>query len=272
MKSVLHGVTIRKDLIAYFARRELRNRIAGNIGGLAWTIVQPLMMILIFIFIFSVVLKVKLPGKANTPSFTLFMISGFIPWSQFQEGIFRASASIIENRDAVKKISFPLGTLIVGYVLAVGLIYLVPFILLCLYCIGRAIHLTLIPITKVPITLTLLATIYLLQTTFTVGLGAALASLAVYIRDTLQILPILMQVWFYATPIVYPKEMVPEKFRLILSANPWYAFVECYRSLLFYGKIPSADKVVFITLTSVAVLIIGVRIFKKLRDGFVDVL
>ena len=268
----LHSILIRKDLIIYFAKRELRNRIAGNIGGLAWTVVQPLMMILMFIFIFSIVLKVKLPGKNNTPSFTLFMLSGFIPWIQFQEGVLRASSCLIENRDAVKKISFPLGTLIVGYILAVGIIYSVPFALLCTYCLARAIYLKLLPFVKIPFILVTLALIYTLQTIFTIGLGAALAPLAVYIRDILQVLPILMQMWFYVTPIVYPEEMVPEKFKALISINPWNTFVECYRSLLFYGKFPSIGELSFIIFVSGIALIIGIRVFKKLKDGFADVL
>ena len=257
-------------LSLYFARREIKNRIAGTILGPITALIQPLLMVLIFIFLFSIVFKVKL-GKGES-SYTLFMISGFIPWAQFQESLIKAAVSVVENRDAIKKISFPIFSVVVGNVLAIYLIYLVPFAMLVGYCLLKALITAHIPFWKAFFLSFFVLLCYVCQFAVSIGMGAVLSALTVYLRDLVQFLSVALQVWFYATPVIYTLDMVPDKYRLVMKLNLWTWLLEAYRETLLAYSYPDTVLLITILATSFATMICGYMIFKYLKRGFADVL
>lgn len=255
-------------LTFYFSKRELINRGAGSVIGIGWAFIQPMVMVIIYIFIFSIILKIKVGSKTHPTSFALFLLAGFIPWAQFQETLIRSSTIILENRDAVKKIAFPVESTVSGVLLSIHTMYSVPFAIFTLYCLTK------LPNTTVSTAYLLfqLLTIYLLQGIFCLGLSLMLASLTVYVRDIPQALFPTLQVWFYLTPIVYPLRMVPSKFQWIIKLNPWTYLVEGYRSSLLYGsKIELQSTLIHATIFAI-ILISGLMVFEKLKEGFPDVL
>ncbi len=272
MRAFLNKYRLFLNLSLYFMKREIKFRIAGSIGGIFWSFAQPIMMAAIFIFLFSLVLKVKIGRIYSTSSFTLFMLTGFIPWAQFQEAIMRSSTAMIENRESIKKVYFPPGTIIVGISLAISLIYLIPFILLVAYCLTKLWLDKILILHTIPLVLSEIALVHLMLIVFSLGLGAIVSSISVYLRDTIQILPILLQVWFYITPIVYPPTMIPQKFRLLLNLNPWNTILSAYRELMLNGQPVSVERISLIALTSILAFMIGTKIFRYLKDGFPDVL
>ncbi len=257
-------------LSLYFARREIKNRKAGTILGPIAALIQPLLMVLIFIFLFSIVFKVKL-GKGES-SYTLFMVSGFIPWAQFQESLIKAAVSVVENRDAIKKISFPIFSVVVGNVLAIYLIYLVPFAMLVEYCLLKALITAHIPFWKAFFLSFFVLLCYVCQFAVSIGMGAVLSALTVYLRDLVQFLSVVLQVWFYATPVIYTLDMVPDKYRLVIKLNLWTWLLEAYRKVLLNLSVPDVKLLGILISTSLAVLLCGYKSFRFLKKGFSDVL
>ena len=272
MKALLNKYKLFLNLSLYFMKREIKFRIAGSMGGIFWSFAQPIMMAAVFIFLFSLVLKIKIGRIYSTSSFTLFMLTGFIPWAQFQETIMRSSTAMIENRESIKKVYFPPGTIIVGICLAVSLIYMIPFSLLTAYCLAKLWLNKNLTLRAIPLIMIEIAFVHFMLIVFSLGLGAILSSISVYLRDTIQILPILFQVWFYMTPIVYPPTMVPEKFSILLNLNPWNTVLSAYRELMLNGHLVDIKHLLLITFTSTLTFWTGTKIFRHLKDGFPDVL
>jgi len=259
------------NLTLYFALRDLKGRFAGSMGGIAWMILQPVGLMLLFIFVFSTVMRIKLGEEVGTRSFALFLIAGLLPWLALQEGISRASSSLLENSDIVKKLYFPLSTIPSGLVLSSFIYHFAAYLLfLAVYVFYLALHgnfslmrlwglFYLLPIVGV-------------QGALTVGLGYALAALAVYIRDIGQLLPLLLQVWFYITPVVYPISLVPERYLGIIRLNPATGLIDSYREVILKGTISLDWGKGWTLIFSMVVLVMGVWIFNRLKDGFGDVL
>ena len=266
---ILRGVYPTLKVSHFFARRELKGRFSGSLLGPLVLFAQPVLMCIILLFVFSYVFRVKLPGGAAAPDFGLFLISGFVPWMQFQESATRASSCIIENRELVLKTTFSLESIVIGVSSAVHLIYLPLLAVFALYCVYAKAG---PPLCSVALSMMELVLLSFLQLLYTVGVGYILSSLSVYVRDLLQVVPVLFQLWFYATPIVYPMSMVPQKFRVVLSLNPWRLYAEGYRSLLLYFKPLNIEMVSALLITSVLTFLVGRFVFVRLKDGFADAL
>ena len=263
-----------KDLLTltiYFAKSDMRNRVAGSFGGFVWLVLQPLLLTLLFIFLFSCIIKIKIQSTfSGTSSFPLFLISGLLPWLAFQEALFRAMNSILENREVVKKIYLPLASLPIGYILSVQFVYGVVFFIFSIICLlGGGSFLGFIRFLMLA---WLLLLAYSLQTILSIGLGFIFSAIAVYVRDVIQIVPLFLQVWFYLTPIVYPENMVPEKYKFFLEINPFNSFVRIYKLILLKKIFPPYTMWFFPSIFSLFMFIAGFHIFNKLKDGFADVL
>jgi len=259
-----------KELTIYFAKRELRNRVAGNIGGYFWIIAQPLLNIFMFIFIFSVILKLRVQSYyPEAGSFTIFLLTGLLPWMAFQESILRSMTVIIENAEAIKKIPFPTETLITGTTLACYILTGIGFFILTLYCCFILHFVSLkLAIAKLLITFAL----YAGQLLLSIGLGLIVSAFTVYIRDLTQLIPILMQVWFYTTPIVYPLKMVPPGVKKIILLNPMTKYVELYRWVLLKRELPKLEEYIPLVIFIFTTVAAGIWTFRKLKEGFTDIL
>lgn len=255
MNDLQHNFFLLRELV----KRDFQGRYAGSLLGFVWSFVQPLWMLVLFTFVFSTVMQVRLPG-AHTQHFSVFLFSGLLPWLALQEGVLRSSTAVTDNASLVKKLRFPAEILVLAVVLAA----------LLHEAIAAAIFLVVVAVmgdlswTSLPVLLLALP----LQIALTVGLGLLLGSVHVFFRDTAQVLGMVFTAWFYLTPIVYPIASVPARFLPWIEANPLTALVGLYRQALL-GATP-AGGVTALAVAAAVLLFGGFWLFARLKPAFVD--
>jgi lipopolysaccharide transport system permease protein len=230
--------------------------------GFLWSFVQPLWNLALFTFLFSTIMKVSPVIGARTEHFAIFLFCGLLPWMAMQEGIIRATTSITENAGLVKKMSFPSGLLVWAVVLA-ALLHEAIALGLFLVVLGVMGELSLSG-------LWILAIAIPLQVGLTVGIGFFAAAVNVFFRDTAQINGMLLQGWFFLTPIVYPMTLVPEVFAKYMALNPLAVIVTLYREALLGGVMPPLGSLTPLVVATVVSLVVGVAVFRRLKPVFAD--
>ncbi len=249
-------------LLGEFTRRDFKGRYAGSALGFLWSFVQPLWSLALFTFLFSTVMKISPGIGERTDNFAIFLFCGLLPWMALQEGITRATTAITDNSGLVKKMSFPSGLLVLAVVLA-ALLHEVIAAGLFLVILAVTGHLTLsgLPVLLIAIPL---------QIALTVGLGFLVASVHVFVRDTAQIISMLMMGWFYLTPIVYPMELVPYHFRPIMEVNPLTVLVTLYREAFLGGGMLPWKALLPLVAAAAISLGVGAWVFYRLKPAFAD--
>lgn len=256
------------DLLKILVQRDLAARYKGSVLGNAWTVLNQLAQLLIYTYLFSIVLKVKLSLKglpANDFTFGLWLFAGLIPWTAFITGFAQSASAVITQPNLVKKVVFPLVLLPLVPICSafvdssLGLMLLITFVAFS----SKAIHGTLL----------LLPLIWIPQLLFTAGLGYLVAGLTVFLRDIPQTIGVILNLWFYMTPIVYPASAIPEAFRFwVLWFNPMTIVVEIYRDLVMVGEVQHGTEWGLFSLISLMVFAIGLWVYRRLRPAFADVL
>ncbi|MBQ4492243.1 MAG: ABC transporter permease [Deltaproteobacteria bacterium] len=246
--------------------RNLAARYRGSALGAVWSLVYPLMMLSVYTFVFSVVFKTRwgLNPDGGSGSFAVIMFCGMAVYNIFSESINTCSSLIPANSNLVKKVIFPLELLPLASVVSTVVLGLVWFVLLLLgvLLIQHQLFWTmlLLPATLVPLTL------------FTLGISYFVASLGVYLRDLPYLVGVVTQILFFMTPIFYPLEIVPEKFRPLLQLNPLTALVEQTRNLFLFRQAPDWLFCIQALLISFVFFQMGLVWFLKTKKGFADVL
>jgi lipopolysaccharide transport system permease protein len=256
------------DLLRTLVRRDLEARYKGSVLGNLWPLVNQLSQLLIYTYVFAIVLKVKLSLQGvpeNNFTFGLWLFAGLLPWISFTGGFTQAASSVIGQPNLVKKVVFPLALLPLVPVLsafiesAFGLMVLIFFVALTTHTLHT--------------TLTLLPLVWLTQLLLTSGLGYFVAGLTVFLRDIPQTLIVVLNLWFYMTPIVYPASSIPETFRgWVFWLNPIATISEVYRDIVLVGDVKHWGEwgVAFVIAT--IVFFSGISVYKRLRPAFADVL
>jgi len=251
-------------MISGLIRRDLRARYAGSALGIVWTLLYPLLLLLVYLFVFSAILQVKFTTEGGSGAFALYLLAGLLPWLGFQEGITKAATSIVDNTGLVKAMRFPAVVLVAGSVLASSVTFLLSLgvLLGALLVTGR-----------LPwVTLPFLPVLVFLQVTLAFGLGLIAASFQTLLRDTLPVLQMVFMVWFYLTPILYPLSYVPARFASLFTWNPFTPLITAYRAVLLEGKVPSMLDIWPSCVWMVVFLFLGHLVFSRVEPGFADVL
>ncbi len=257
------------DLLRTLVRRDLDARYKGSILGNLWPLLNQLSQLLIYTYVFSIILKVKLTikGFPEDGSFTfgLWLFAGLLPWIAFTGGLMQSANSVIGQTNLVKKVVFPLALLPLVSVLSTfvessfGLMALIVFVAF----VSHNLHPTLV----------LLPLVWLPQLLLTAGLGYLAAGLTVFIRDIPQTLGVILNLWFYVTPLVYPVKQIPEQWRgWIFWLNPMAAIAEVYRDLILVGEVQHAAEWGVAFAISAIIFCCGFLVYKRLRPAFADVL
>lgn len=247
--------SIRNEFINRFSRSKL--------GGL-WIIINPLIQVIIFAMVLSTLFVAKLPGIDNPHAYALYLMAGTLAWSLFVEIITRCLTLFIDQGEIIKKIQFPkitLPAILVGSTLLNNFLLFLSILLIFAF-LGQ---MPSVQVAWIP-ALTLLTTILAL------GIGLILGVFNVFIRDISQIVPVLLQLTYWLTPIVYPKSIVPEKFKPLLSFNPIYPIVDAYQGVLVYGITPNWIPLLKIGVLSAITLCIAMHIFRRANAEMVDML
>jgi lipopolysaccharide transport system permease protein len=256
------------NLLRTLVQRDLEARYKGSVLGNFWPLVNQLSQLLIYTYVFSIVLKAKLSLVGipeNNFTYGLWLFAGILPWISFTGGLLQSANSVISQPNLVKKVVFPLALLPLVPVFsafiesAFGLILLIFFVALTTH--------TLHP------TLALLPFIWLTQLFLTSGLAYLTASLTVFLRDIPQSLGVILNLWFYVTPIVYPVAAIPDNLRgLVFWLNPIATISEVYRDIILIGAIKHGHEWTFTCFVSAVILYVGFQLYQYLRSSFADVL
>jgi lipopolysaccharide transport system permease protein len=253
-----------RSLMRSMVRRDILGRYRGSFGGWFWTVLNPLLLMSTYFFVFGIVLKSRFPDDPRPAAFALYLLAGMLPWLAFSEAAGRAPVNMLEHRQFIKKLRFPIETLPVNIMLsglvseAFGLLIFVAGLL-----IFRG---------SIPITALWLPVLIVPQMLFTAGLCWFLAALGVFVRDLAQIHGFLLTLWFFLTPICYVEAGIPESARAILSKNPIYVLVSGYRSIFFYGHAPAWGPLWKLWVLAIVVFVAGHAWFYKLRKSFADMM
>ena len=241
--------------------RDLRTRYAGSAFGFVWAFVHPIWQLLLYGLVFSVILRLPLTGERTT-SFAAFLFAGLLPWIGFQEGVARGAMAIVENAQMVKKMRFPSQVLVHAVVLSAFVHAGIALVLFAAWQTARGetnwAHLPWLVVGLVA------------QLALGGGLALLVASLQVYLRDVVQGLGLVLSAFFYVTPIVYPRALVPDALRGWIELNPLATIVALARSFLIAGDPPSATSLLALLASCVALPALGLLTFRRLSPGFSD--
>ncbi len=253
---------IQRYLIWNFVLRDLKGRYIGSMMGFLWSVVHPFVLLVSYTFVFSIVFKVR-PTTAATDNFAVFLFCGILPWLYFQDTLVRSCSCVLENANLIRKTIFPSEILPVSLMVSNLAFHLISVAVLLVVLLWMGLlkwTVVLIPLFLIPLMILCL------------GLGWILASLQVFLRDTLQVLSVALIFWFWFTPIFYSVEMVPKAFRPLLLFNPLAAVVEGYRGCLLEGNLPSLSGLGLIWIWAIAAFVVGGFVFRNTKREFIDVL
>ena len=263
----LRTIGLNHRLIRSMARRDILARYRGSFGDVLWTVLNPLLLMTTYFFVFGVVLRTRFGADQSSTGFALYFLAGMLPWLAFSEAAGRAPHVILEHRNFVKKLIFPLETLPVNQVLS-GLV--TELFALTLFLI------VLIPLRgSVPGTAIWLPVLLIPQLLFTLGFSWLIAALGVFFRDLGQIMGFVLTLWFFMSPICYPEASLtslPWPALPFLSQNPFYILVRAYRAILLDHHPPEFMPLLKLYVLAIVVFLIGHTVFYKLRKSFADVI
>ena len=254
----------RRSLVAQLVRRDFQQRYVGSAAGWIWGVVHPLVLLLSWTFIFQICLKMKLPAGSVTQNYTMYLFCGMLPWLLFQETVLRSAPCIVEHATLITRTLFPAEVVPVSIFLSSLIHHLIALLLVMA---ASAIVL------KSVSPMVLLLPLYMLFIgLFAVGVGWFVASLQVYLRDTVQVLTVVMTLWFWFTPIMISEDKIPQRFQSLIRWNPMSWVVRAYRDRLLSAQWPSWQELAVLAAYSSAVFIAGGLFFRHLKRGFADVL
>ena len=247
-------------LLINLLKMNIRDRYLGSSFGILWAIVNPIFMLSIFTYVFGFVFKIKIPGSETTLDYVIWLISGYGPWLATTESIMAGAASVVGATGIVKNMAFktellPIAATFTGLInLVVSLIFLFALIIFS----GGSItwHIFLLPL------------IVMTQFIWLAAITIWLSAIAVFIRDILQLLPNILLIILFVTPIFYPFENMPNIIKLISYANPFFHIAESYRSIIISNNIPNLWSTLFVLALSLIILISGLKIFRRMKEHF----
>lgn len=252
------------SLTVSLARRDIQARYRGSFGGGLWTLLNPLLLMLTYYFVFGVVLQSRFPGDPTREGFVLYFLAGMLPWLAISEALGRSPGIVLEHGNLIKKMIFP--SEVLPAVRTLAALVSEAFAILVFFAMLLILRGTL------PLSALWLPVLIVPQVLLTLGLSYALAATGAFLRDLAQIIGFLLTLWFFLTPICYPEAALPASLDGFLSLNPLYVLVRAYRVVLLEGRAPDWTPLAIFWILSVAVFFLGRRWFLKLKASFADAL
>jgi len=259
---LLKSVWAYRGFILGSVRREFQLRYRGTMLGVAWTVLHPLALILVYTIIFTQVMKARLPGSGGPYSYSIYLCSGIVTWGLFAEIINRCQSVFLDNANLIKKLNFPRLVLPTIVVVTAVLNFLIVFIVFLAFLLLSG---------NMPgISLFAMFPLLAVQVLFSVGLGVIIGVLNVFFRDAGQLTGILIQFWFWATPIVYPASILPEWIQPLMNLNPLYHLSSGYQLIFVANQWPQWNNVLLVMLFSIAIILYAFRLFRRHSGEIVD--
>jgi len=250
--------------LLHFTKQDLVDRYAGSALGAVWTLIFPLVNIFIFIFVFSAIMQARLPGDHGRFGYSIYLVAGLTGWMAFSNTVSRATNSFIEKGGIIAKIPLRLPELPVHIVLSETVVYVISLLIFGVFLafIGYDFQLT----------LALLIPVFFIQQLAAYALGLTFAVFNVFLKDVQHFVAVLMQLWFWFTPIVYVDTIIPESVRWLLLLNPIYPVVDAYHAIVVGGQAPDGLAMGAFAAGAIAMLGVSRWLFARLERDVRDCL
>lgn len=246
-----------RELLKSNIKKEIRGKYKGSFLGILWSFINPLLSALVYAIVFPYVLK------SNQDNYVVFIVLGIIPWNFFITTIAQGTTTVLQNAGIIKKVYFPREILPISVATSALINFLISCIIMFLFVIFSGIGLS-------PYIL-LLPLVTLIQYLLSLGIIFITSAINVYIRDAEYIITFLLNMLFYATPILYSADLFKNSsISWLIDLNPMNHIITCYRDILFYKSPPHFKRLFAVFLLSLIVLGIGIQVFKKLEKGFAE--
>lgn len=245
-----------RELLKTSIKKEVRSKYKNSFLGVVWSFFNPLLQILVYAVIFSLILK------NQQEHYAIFLCSGIIPWTFFSIAINRSAFTIIENGNIIKKVYFPREIIPISVVTSEAINFLIStFIILGFVVLGG------IGISKV---ILLYPIVLIAQYLIILSISFIVSSICVYFRDMQHFIGIMLQLLFYATPTVYSQDSIPTNFQWILKYNPMTYIINAYRDIFYYKKAIQIPTIIIMIFIGTIAVIIGLKFFNRLQKGFAE--
>jgi lipopolysaccharide transport system permease protein len=260
----LRNLVERRALVAQLVRRDFRTHYVGSAAGWLWGVVHPIVQLLIWIMVFKYWFKVALlPGEVTT-NYPVFLFCGILPWWLFQETVTRSAGSLVEQSNLITRTVFPSEVVPVSIFLSSMIHHLI--------AVGLVILTVGVWLKTISPMIVLLPVYMFFVGLLAIGVGWVVSSLHVYLRDTGQAMGVIINLWFWITPIMISEQGIPEPFRALVRWNPMSWVVNAYRYRLLSSQWPDWRELAVIAAYSISVFVLGGLFFRHLKRGFADVL
>lgn len=245
-----------RELLRTSVKKEIRGKYKGAWLGVLWSYLNPILMLMVYSFVFTNIMKIQIEN------YSMFLFTALIPWTFFTTSISQGSLSTVANGSLMKKVYFPREIIPISSVTANAINFLISILIvlvsLMIFGVGLSYYVLLFPL------------VLLVQYILILGITFITSSFTVYARDLEHIISVTLMALFYATPIVYSLDMIPNQYKFIMNLNPMASIIQSYRDILFYKRLPNFEQLGLVFLISIIVLIIGYFVFKRFERNFVE--
>lgn len=244
-----------KDLLKQLVIKDIKVKYRRSFLGMFWSLLNPLLMMIVINFVFSNLFRFDIPN------YPIYLLTGIIIWNFFAETTSLSMLSIISGASLIKKVYvpkyiFPISKVISSFV---NLLFAFCSLLILMFILKVKVSISII---FVPVSMILILI-------FCIGFSLILSAYTVFFRDLIHIYNVILTAWMYATPVFYPKNIVPEQYRFIIRYNPINYLLDTFRIPILYGKLPGINTIIISIIISVSTLILGLYIFYKKQDRFI---
>ena len=245
-----------RELLKTSISKDVRGKYKNSVLGILWSFLNPLLQIAVYAIVFPLIMK------SNLPNYTVFLCCGLIPWNFFSAAISRTSFTMVENGNIIKKVYFPREILSLSVVTSEAINFIISTIIILAFVLGYGMGLSKF-IIFYPLVL-------IVQYLLLIGISFIVSSVTVYYRDLQHFIGIALQLLFYATPIVYAPNTIPDEFQWILKFNPMTYIINGYRDIFYYKQMPDLVSMAIVLGVSIVICLIGYFIFNKLQRRFAE--
>ena len=251
-----------RGFIVGSVKREFQSRYRNSMLGVIWMIINPLAMIVVYTLIFSQLMHARLAGVNNNMAYSIYLCAGILTWGLFAEIIGRSQTMFLDNANLLKKLSFPRICLPIIVVLNASLNFAIIFALFTGFLVLSGNFPGLVYFAILPV--------LVIQIGFAIGLGMILGVLNVFFRDVGQLFGIVLQFWFWLTPIVYPLSVIPAVIRPLIEMNPMMQLIGSYQAILVHASWPQWQGLLPVVFLTLALIILGMLLFRRRAGEMVD--
>ncbi len=246
-----------REMIVSLVHRDLKGRYKNSVLGFAWTFVNPLLQLAVYTVVFSTIMRMGIKD------YYLLLFVALVPWIFFSTCVAGGCTCVMDQGDMVKKIYFPREVLPVAFVTSQFINMLLSFLVVFVVLLISGKGLNLLALLFLPL-------IMIIEYFLVLGMTMLSSALTVFYRDLSSILSILVMAWQWATPVMYPAEIIPEELQTIMKFNPMYAIIVAYRQILYYKEIPDITTLISAVVMGIVLLFVGEWVFSRKAKIFAD--